>query len=56
MIGQRGEIGIERREIGLRGLRQQILETVDDEIALLEIIDPIARAHDPPQVETKAIG
>ena len=41
---------VKRRKIGFRGLMQQFLETVDDEIALLIVVNLIAGAHDALQI------
>src|SRR6185312_14675357 len=54
-IAQPVEIRIIGREIGL-GCFEQLLETLDDEIALLIIINAIARPHDAQQIEGDALG
>ncbi|MEI9992572.1 MAG: hypothetical protein WDM86_21390 [Rhizomicrobium sp.] len=47
--------GIKRGEV-LVGLGEQGVEPIDDEIALLEIVDPVLGAHHPLQVEADAVG
>src|SRR5690606_13584499 len=50
-----GQARLERGEVGARGLHQ-LLEAVDDEVGLLVVVDAVARAHDPLEVEADAVG
>src|SRR5690606_12500683 len=45
---------VERHEVDL-GEMQQLLDIAHDEVALLEVVDAIAGAHDPLQVEGDAV-
>src|SRR6266446_2347343 len=49
-IGQSGDLAVDRCKVGTSSL-EQLLEVMDDEIELLEIVDPIARPHYPPQIK-----
>src|SRR3546814_19116289 len=53
-VGQGGKAGIERCEIRPRRI-EQFVEAADDEIALLESIDAVFRAHQAAQVEADAV-
>src|SRR5262245_59294199 len=48
--GQSSDLTVDRRKIG-PGRVEQLLEIVDDEVELLEIVDSVARPHDPAQIE-----
>src|SRR5690348_9127284 len=54
-IAQPCERAVIGREIGL-GCVEELLETVDDEIAFLVVVDPVARPHDAQQIEGNALG
>jgi len=49
-------IVIDWREIGVQRHIEKLLEAVDDEIALLVIIDTVKRPHDPAEVKRDAMG
>src|SRR5271166_1434472 len=53
-VGQPRNLAIDRRKIG-PGRIEQLLEVVYDEIGLLEVVDAVAGAHHPPQVETNPV-
>ena len=55
-LGQAFQPRIDRREIGVPGPVQQFIETVDDEIALLVIVDAILRPHHAFQIEPDPVG
>jgi hypothetical protein len=55
-VGNVVQRGVKRREVRLQRPAEQVLEAVGDEIGLLEVVDPVARAHDAPQVEGDAVG
>ena len=45
---------VHRREVDMREL-EQVVETVEHEVALLEVVDAVARAHHAFQVEADAV-
>src|SRR3546814_16632392 len=54
-VALRLQFAIDRPEVHIGRFAQKILETVDDEIALLIIVDAILGPHQPLQIETAPV-
>src|SRR3546814_8314186 len=55
-VALRLQFAIDRPEVHIGRFAQKILETVDDEIDLLIIVDAILDPHQPLQTETDPVG